>query len=85
MFPVATFIYWTEPVSIETATVLDRVMARFKAILSDIDGTLTDSEDVHRDGFVAINRQLGVEFSPEEIEGGVGVALKDKYEELKLI
>lgn len=58
-------------------------MARFKAILSDIDGTLTDSEDVHRDGFVAINRQLGVEFSPEEIEGGVGVALKDKYEELK--
>ena len=58
-------------------------MARFKAILSDIDGTLTDSEDVHRDGFVAINRQLGAEFSPEEIEGGVGVALKDKYEELK--
>lgn len=58
-------------------------MARFKAILSDIDGTLTDSEDVHRDGFVAINRQLGVEFTPEEIEGGVGVALKDKYEELK--
>ncbi|MEO0391695.1 MAG: HAD family phosphatase [Pseudomonadota bacterium] len=58
-------------------------MARFKAVLSDIDGTLTDSEDLHRDGYLKINTDLGVEFAEGELEDGVGVALSDKYGELK--
>jgi HAD superfamily hydrolase (TIGR01509 family) len=58
-------------------------MARFDAILTDIDGTLTDSEDVHREGYREINRRLGVNLTEKELEGGVGVALSDKYDELK--
>lgn len=57
--------------------------ARFDAILSDIDGTLTDSEDLHRAGYKEVNRRLGVNLSDEELAGGVGVALSDKYESMK--
>ena len=58
-------------------------MARFRAILSDIDGTLTDSEDLHRDAFININRDLGVTFTEQELSGGTGVALIDLYDHLK--
>ena len=58
-------------------------MPRYAAVLTDIDGTLTDSEDIHREGYVAINTALGVDLSEDEINSGVGVALKDKYDELK--
>ncbi len=58
-------------------------MARFRAVLSDIDGTLTDSEDLHRDAFIKINGDLGVTFTNEELSGGTGVALIDLYDGLK--
>jgi HAD superfamily hydrolase (TIGR01509 family) len=58
-------------------------VARFKGILSDIDGTLIDSEALYHKGFFAINRQLGVEFEPGEFDNSVGVALQDLFDGIK--
>ena len=54
-------------------------MPKFKAILSDIDGTLTDSEHLHEEAFLVITKQLGANLTPEEAGRYRGISGRDKY------
>ncbi|MEO0391698.1 MAG: HAD family phosphatase [Pseudomonadota bacterium] len=58
-------------------------MTKFKAVLSDIDGTLADSEGLALKAFQKVCTQLGAEMSHEEADTYIGVALEDKFEQVR--
>ncbi|MBV6634082.1 MAG: HAD family phosphatase [Alphaproteobacteria bacterium] len=58
-------------------------MPNFKAILSDLDGTLTDGEHIHQEAFEKICNQLGANVSTKEAASYQGVALDKKYADVQ--
>jgi HAD superfamily hydrolase (TIGR01509 family) len=56
-------------------------MARFKALLTDIDGTMAHSETVHRDGFKQVAKAYyGIELSEQQLDEINGRGAKARFQ-----
>lgn len=59
-------------------------MARFDAVLTDIDGTMARSEGIHRDGMAKVGQAYyGVTFSDDELDAINGRGAKKRFELLQ--
>lgn len=51
---------------------LTKIAAPFKALLFDVDGTLADNIDAHKEAYIAVSKEYGVDLDPELIDETAG-------------